>query len=369
MKILLVGGGSGGPVAPLLAVAEAIKKQHPKTSFLLVGSKNGPEAIMAKQAGIDFLPITSGKWRRYFSWQNFASPFETLIGFFQAFKILNSFRPDCVFGAGSFVQVPVVWAAWFKKIPVALHQQDVMPSLANRICQLAAQKISVTFQISLTDFPSNLGLFYKTKRTEKVVLTGNPFREELKKGDRKRAEAFFNLRPDMPTLLVLGGGTGAVFLNEFIIKILPSLTKTVQVIHSTGPGKFNQVNVADYHPYEFIANMADAYAAADIVLARAGLSTITELSNLKKVSIIVPLPESHQEINGSLLFNLQAALVLEQDKLTPAGFVTFIRKLLFEHEVQKVLVENIDALMPKDSADKIANIIIKLAEVKLHVRS
>ena len=124
MKILLVGGGSGGPVAPLIAIAEQIKKTHPKAEFLLVGTNSGPERLMAGRAGIDFYPIVAGKWRRYFSLANLFSPISVIIGFFQSFKIIYDFKPDCVFGTGSFVQVPVVWAAKVKGIPVVLHQQE-----------------------------------------------------------------------------------------------------------------------------------------------------------------------------------------------------------------------------------------------------
>src|SRR5579864_4564887 len=145
MKILLVGGGSGGPVAPLIAVADHIQMAHPKAEFLLVGTNSGPERQMAAAAGIGFKHITTGKLRRYFSLKNLGSPFLTLFGFFQSLRILKKFRPDCVFGTGSFVQVPMVWAAWFLKIPVVLHQQDILPSLANRLCQMVAKKITVTF--------------------------------------------------------------------------------------------------------------------------------------------------------------------------------------------------------------------------------
>jgi len=360
MKILLVGGGSGGPVAPLLAVAAEIKKQQPQAKFLLVGTNDGPEKGMAEAAKIAFEHIQAGKLRRYFSWQNFAAPFLTIVGFFQARKILKSFRPDVVFGAGSFVQVPLVYAAWLQKIPVVLHQQDVVPSLANKLCQFCAAKITVTFEMSVNSFTSGLGVFYKKKGAEKIIHTGNPFRQELAQGSKVAGMNYFNLHQDLPVLLVLGGGTGAKFINDLIVGCLPELSKSFQVIHATGRNKSGGVNAANYHAYEFINNMADAYAVADIVLCRAGLSTITELSNLQKLSIIIPMPDSHQEINGLLLHRLGAALVLRQDKVKAENFPSLLRKVLFAGDMQKHLKENIAGIMPRGSAEKIAHIILQL---------
>jgi UDP-N-acetylglucosamine--N-acetylmuramyl-(pentapeptide) pyrophosphoryl-undecaprenol N-acetylglucosamine transferase len=358
MKILLVGGGSGGPVTPLLAVAEEIKNTHPKAEFLLVGTKKGPETEMAERAKIAFLTIPAGKLRRYFSLRNIAAPFLVLAGFFKAFTILRKFKPDCIFGAGSFVQVPVVWAAWFFKVPVVLHQQDLHPSLANTICQMAAKKITVTFEDSVTDFWSGTGILYKHNKEDKVIFTGNPFRKNLLNFTREQGQKEFNLVSDLPVLLVLGGGTGAEFLNELIEKSLPALTKSVQIIHSTGHNKSTLEASKNYHPFEFISNMGEAYAAADIVLCRAGLSTITELSNLEKLSIIVPMPKSHQELNGYMLAKLDAAIVVTQERLNSIILTELVRKLLFEHKLQQELKKNISKIMPKNSVTKISEIIV-----------
>ena len=238
-----------------------------------------------------------------------------------------------------------------------------MPNLANKLCELAAARITVTFPASLKSFPSNAGFFYRKSRQDKIVLTGNPFREELHSGSKERAIKFFGLSDKFPVLLVLGGGTGAEFLNNLIYNSLSELTKTVQIIHSTGAGKLKSLPEAEnYYPYEFIENMADAYAVADFVLTRAGLSTITELSNLKKLSIIVPLPDSPQEVNALYLRQAEAAIILNQNQITSTGFVSFIRKLLFEREFPEFLKHNIGEIMPKDANRKIADIIIKLAE-------
>ncbi len=358
MKILLVGGGTAGPVTPLLAVAEEIKITHPIAKFLLVGTRKGPEAEMAEKAGIEFVSIPAGKLRRYFSIKNFGTPFFTIAGFFKAFNIIRKFKPDCIFGAGSFVQVPVVWAAWFLRIPVVLHQQDLQPSLANTICQIAAKKITVTFEDSVTDFLSGSGLLYKHNKEDKVIFTGNPFRKNLLNFTREQGLKEFNLVPDMPVLLVLGGGTGAAFLNELIENSLPALTKSVQIIHSTGHNKSKLQATKNYHSFEFISSMGAAYAAADIVLCRAGLSTITELSNLEKLSIIVPMPKSHQELNAFLLAKLDAAIVVNQERLNSSILTGLVRKLLFEHNLQQELKKNISKVMPKNSVTKIAEIIV-----------
>lgn len=329
-----------------------------------MGTKTGPERQMAEKEGFRFVAIPAGKWRRYFSWRNIAAPVAVMAGFFAALKILSRFRADCVFGTGSFVQVPVVWAAKLKKIPVVLHQQDIVPNMANKICELAASRITVTFGSSLKSFSSNIGLFYRKTRQDKIVLTGNPFRESYRQSSREGALKFFGLSEDFPTLLVLGGGTGSEFINALIQTIRPELTKVVQVIHSTGSGKQkSQPDGDNYRSFEFIDHMAEAYAAADIVLARGGLSTITELSNLKKFSIIIPLPDSPQEQNAWYLAYRKAAIVLEQRRIAPENFVRLIRKLLFEPEFQSELKRNIGEIMPKESGRKIAEIITKLAEI------
>lgn len=357
MRILLAGGGSGGPISPLLAVAQTLKKHHHDTSFLLVGTKNGPEKLMAEKAGIGFKRIPAGKLRRYFSWENLVSPFLLLAGFFKSFAILKKFKPDCIFAAGSFVQVPVIWAGWFLKIPSIIHQQDYLPGLANSLCQFAVKKITVTFKDSIKDFSTSLGVFYK-KPKDKIFFTGNPFRAELAGQNREEAIKFFHLQHDFPTLLVLGGGTGAEFLNRLIWDSLPQLARTVQIIHATGKNKFFVKNLFNYKQFDFITEMAKAYAAADVVLCRAGLSTITELSNLKKIAIVVPMPNSHQEVNAYYVLRKQAAMVIPQSKLNPSRLMLTIKQIFYNSELQETLKKNIGNLMPADATEKITEIIL-----------
>lgn len=362
MKILLVGGGTGGPVAPLLAIAEEIKKEHPKTKFLFVGSNEGPAKIMVENAGIDYVNIIAGKWRRYFSIKNFLTVFQVIIGFFQSLKIINSFKPDCIVGAGGFVQVPIIWAGFLKKIPSLIHQQDIVPGFANRLCQLPAKKITVCFEATAKDFISHLGLFYKKQHADKVIVTGNPIRLNLKEQDKKSALKHFNLNESLPVLFVIGGGSGAEFFNSLIKKSMPGLAKTVQILHATGLKKIVDIKNENYHSFEFIKNAGEAYAASDIVLCRAGLSTMAELSYLKKVAIVVPIPGSHQEYNASFLYSQKAAVVLSQERLNPENLLQLIKKIIFNHELQKVLQKNIEKIMPHNATKKISNLIIKLSQ-------
>ncbi len=363
MKILFVGGGSGGPVMPLLAVAEEIKVYHPKVELFFVGTNNGPERAMAKNATMSFFTIPAGKLRRYFSLLNITTPFLVVAGFLKSLFILRRINPNCVVGAGGFVQVPLMWAAWVLRIPIIIHQQDVYPTLANKLCSAIASKITVAFEQSLKDFPESFGFLYK-KPQGKVVWTGNPFFEKFRLLTKEQGLEKFGLNSNLPVLYVTGGGTGAKFINALIKNALPQLSEIVQIIHSTGKGKIENLTFPNYHAFEFIENPGFAYAAADIVISRAGLSTITELANLSKISIIIPMSKTHQEYNAELLAQQQAAIVLQEEDLTPELLPKIIRKILFSRDWQELLTKNISKLMPVHSGQKIAEIITKIAELQ-----
>jgi UDP-N-acetylglucosamine--N-acetylmuramyl-(pentapeptide) pyrophosphoryl-undecaprenol N-acetylglucosamine transferase len=371
MKILLTGGGTIGSVSPLLALAEEIKKIKPETEFLWLGTKHGPEEKLIKEYGIPFQAVSSGKIRRYFSWQNFIDPWCIAFGFFEARGIIKKFKPDIVLGAGGFVQVPVIWAASFLGVKSVIHQQDIRPTLSNKLVAGKARQITVSFAGSLPQFPER-----------KVVLTGNPVRGDILAGSRERAKDFFHLEDNLPTILVIGGGTGALTLNELIIQSLKNLLNFSQVIHLTGRGKglegvrgekqgekelgkivaseASTLASSRYHPYEFLTNeMKDAYAAADLVITRAGLSTLSEISVLGKPAILIPLP-GHQEDNALYYQKNNAAVYLKQESLNPGRLFDIVKSLLENKEQLATLGRNIEKMMDSGAAQKMAEVVLQV---------
>lgn len=340
--MILTGGGTGGSVTPLLALAEKLDKGN----LLWIGTENGPERNMIEDEGIRFISIKGGKLRRYFDWKNFSDLLLITAGFFQSLVILLKFRPRLVLSAGSFISVPVVWAAWVLRIPVLVHQQDARPGLANRLMAPFAKIITVTFEKSIKDYG------------KKAVWTGNPIRLSLEAdGNRK----YFGLKDNLPTVLVLGGGTGAVAINDLVVESLDELTGFCQIIHVAGKGKIDAaINKDNYKVFEFLnaEQLREAYAVSDIVVSRAGMGTLTELSYLGKPAIMIPMPDSHQEDNARIFKEKEAAIVLDQKGLDVDVFVREIENLLKDKNLQRKLIGNIKKVI-KGGANETIMILIR----------
>ncbi len=360
MKILLAGGGSGGPVTPILAVILEIKKLEPRTQFLFVGTKRGPESIMVTDAGFKFISIPAAKWRRYFSIKNLFEPFIFVAGFIRAWFIIKQFKPDVVFAAGSFVSVPICWAAKIKKVKIVIHQQDARVGLANRLIAPVADQITTAFEQTSKQFYSGSGMDPNNLKPA-AEWVGNPVRPDLLIKNNS-AKFFFHLHESLPILLILGGATGSAQINQLLSEILPDLVKAHQVIHQTGKGK-NIINFKheNYHAIELIPfrEYASILQMAHLVVARAGLSTIAELSALGKAAIIIPMPKTHQEENAKILASLYAAIVLTGTDATSDNLNRIINKLKFDLKFTEALGENISAIIPTDAARRLAEIIIK----------
>ncbi|MBI5405215.1 MAG: glycosyltransferase, partial [Candidatus Kerfeldbacteria bacterium] len=352
MRILLVGGGTVGSVTPLLALAESIWVVDRHAVFLFVGTPRGPERKLVESAKMRFAPISAGKLRRYASWKNVTDLGALAVGWIQSLSLLRKFRPDVIVSAGSFVAVPVVWAGKSLGIPSIIHQQDIVPGLANRLCQPAASRVTVAFESSLKHYPKR-----------KVVWTGNPVRSQLTGHSPSAARKKFDLKDTLPTVLAFGGGTGALRLNQLIAEAGLNLVKHVQILHITG-GRENTFRIEDanYRSVEFLTeNMADAYAAADIVVCRGGLSSLSELSALGKPAIIIPIPGTHQEKNAEYFRERKAIIQLDERRTNHADLESAILGLLQDVERRETLSRNIRLIGHPDAGDRLAAIVLDIA--------
>ncbi|MCR5734951.1 MAG: undecaprenyldiphospho-muramoylpentapeptide beta-N-acetylglucosaminyltransferase [Lachnospiraceae bacterium] len=308
--IVLTGGGTAGHVTPNIALLPSLQKNGFNIEY--IGSKNGIEESLIKDYDIPYYGISSGKLRRYFSLKNFTDPFRVIKGFFEADRLIKKIKPDIVFSKGGYVAVPVVRAAKRNRIPVIIHESDMTPGLANKLCFSAAKKICCNFPETMLHLPK-----------KKAVLSGLPIREELKVGNRKRALEFTGLKGNKPVILVIGGSLGALTVNLAIRSILDKLLNDFDIIHLCGKGKIDEslTNKQGYRQYEYIKDeLKDLFALSDIVVSRAGANAICELLALKKPNLLIPLPEGSSR--GDQLLNAESfekqsySLVLREDDLT-----------------------------------------------------
>ena len=350
IKILFTGGGTGGSVTPLLAIYDNLNKD--KFDFWWIGTKKGPEKSMVENKGIRYRYINSGKLRRYFSWKNFIDPFFVFFGFLESFYFLLFRRQDLIITAGSFVSVPLIWAASILRIPVLVHQQDIRPGLANKIMAKSANVVTTVFEKSLSDYG------------KKARWIGNPVRETLKVEKNHR---YFNFNPLVPTVLIIGGGTGAQKINELIYQSIEALCAKFQIIHISGKGKIKkEIDNNNYRQFEFLEekDLALAYAISDIVISRCGVGSLTELSFLRKPSILIPMPNSHQEENAKVFQDKEAAIVLDERKLDKYTLIITIENLIKDEEKRKKMSDNIEKIIKKNTNKKIIEIIEELVKNK-----
>lgn len=343
MRILLAGGGSGGSAAPVIAVAEAIVERCPDAECLYVGTTSGPERELVRAAGLPYESVRTGRLRRYATWRNLTDPALVLVGVGQAAAIARRFRPDVAFGAGGFATVPPLMAARLLGVPVAIHQQDFSPGLANRMLAPFAAQVTVAF-------PDTRLLF---RRATQVV--GNPVRRRILAGDSARARRQFGLTPELPVVLVTGGGTGALRLNELAVEAARDLANECQIVHLTGAGRSPAPwSHPSYRRYAFLAEpMADALAVADVVVTRAGMSALSEIAALRKAAIVVPMPDSHQEANAAVVADHGAGVVRREADLDAGQLAGEVRALFNDPTRRAALGAAAALLLPPDAADAI----------------
>lgn len=355
--IVFTGGGTAGHVAPNMALIR--KLSHKNWDIVYIGSADGIEKQMIRPLNIPFYSVSSGKLRRYLSVKNLFAPFKIILGVLHAFFLLYKLKPDVVFSKGGFVAFPVVVGAWLNRIPVVAHESDMSPGLANRLCFPFVNKICLTFDAGRTHF----------KKQDKIEVTGTPIREQLFAGSSIRGLELCGFNSEKPCLLVIGGSLGAGSINHCIRDALPQLTKNYQIIHLCGKGKVDPSlsNFSGYKQLEYANDeLADLFAAASVVISRAGANSLYELLALGKPHILIPLSaevsRGDQIQNAAYFKGLGISLVIEDRSLNGDTLL----KTLYDLEYNKTeIIRKINALNIKSATEEIVAII----EEQVHVQS
>lgn len=356
MKILVTGGGTGGHLIPLLSIVSEIKRRDRSAELLFVGPKSDFNETL-RGAGIEVREVNAGKFRRYFSLENFSDIFKILIGVDESIFHILRFKPDVVFSKGGFASVPAVIAASYVRVPVMTHESDAVPGLANKIIARMAKRIFVSFPESKEHFSEY-----------KVIFSGNPIREDILKGDKARAQRLFGLRENLPVVLVFGGSQGAQKINGLLSDSLEKILERYQVIHVCGKNNFAEIekrrdgmdapNKHRYKIYPYLdEEMKDAFALSDFIISRAGANSLSEIIALGKPGLIIPLPSAannHQYLNAKHFADQDMVLLAEEKDLDGGKILDRLKEL----EVKKTeLIENLRKYNSAMPASKPAEII------------
>lgn len=360
-KIIISGGGTGGHIFPAIAIANALKAKLGEVDILFIGAQDKMEMEKVPKAGYPIEGLWISGFQRSLSPRNLSFPFKVISSIRKAGKIIKAFKPDLVIGVGGFASGPTLYKAAKMGIPTMIQEQNSYPGITNIILSKRVDKICVAYDNMEKHFPK-----------EKIFLTGNPVRKEVVEieGKRPRGLEFFGLKDEKPVVLVVGGSLGARTINEAIeanLKIF--VDNGIQLIWQTGKGYFPQakavlldLNYEGIKAHDFISEMDMAYAAADIVVSRAGAIAISELCAVKKPIILVPSPfvaEDHQTKNALALVTYNAASLVkdveQKEKLMPE-----ILRLIKNKEGQAKLIKNITSLAISDAADAIVGVALTL---------
>lgn len=308
-KILLTGGGTAGHVTPNMALIPYLRERD--YEIIYIGSYEGMEKRLIADYDIPYFGIATGKFRRYVDAKNLSDPFRVIKGFGQSVNILRKERPDVLFSKGGFVSVPVVNAAHLLGIPCIIHESDMTPGLANKLCIKAADKICCNFPETMKYLPA-----------EKSILTGTPIRRELTQGVGSEGRKYCGFSDDKPVLMVIGGSLGAQSVNETVRLALPRLLNDFNIVHICGKDKMDnlKLSVPGYKQFEYVkGELKDLFAMADIVVSRAGANSICELLALHKPNILIPLSARSSrgdQIDNARSFEQQGfSMVIDSDEL------------------------------------------------------
>lgn len=366
--VVIAGGGTGGHTSAGLAIAAALRERLGKTVGLAwIGSHTGLEATRAPAAGIPYYAIATGKLRRTLVFRNVTDlALRVPAGFVQAWAYLGRLRPDVVVATGGFVAVPTALAATVRRCPLLVHEQVVVPGLANRLIARLADRVAVTFAASARAFPS-----------AKVVVTGNPIRPELRSAERTGAFRRFELDAGVPLVYVTGGAQGSHRINRVVGATLEGLLGACQLIHQCGENEYDDVGWLErqaagldqatrkrYRVIPFVTDtLPDVYAAASLVVSRAGAGTVAELCALGLPAVLIPLPGARgdeQTANARVLADAGAAVLLPERELAPDRLLAVVQELLASPTRLKEMGERARSLATPDAAARLVDLILTL---------
>lgn len=352
-KIVLTGGGTAGHVTPNIALIPRLQELGYEVHY--IGTHKGMERELIEAINIPYHPVSSGKLRRYFDLKNFTDPFKVLKGYGDSYRILKKIKPDVVFSKGGFVAAPVVAAASQLKIPAILHESDMTPGLANKLCGRFATKFCCNFPETLNHLPK-----------DKAVHTGTPIRQELKEGSKEKGLAFTGFNTEKPIMLIMGGSLGAVKVNDAIRAVLDDLLEDFQIIHLCGKGKVSEehANIKGYVQYEYISTeLPDLLACSDLVVSRAGANAISEFLALRIPNVLIPL--SKEASRGDQILNAKSfakqgfSAMIEEEDITPKSLLALIRHT---YEDRAEYIQNMENSNSADPIEAIVEIINELTE-------
>jgi len=356
-KFIISGGGTGGHIYPAIAIANELKLRFPKAEFLFVGAQDKMEMQKVPQAGYEIKGLWIAGLQRKLTMQNLLFPVKLVSSLLKSRAIINSFKPDVVIGTGGFASGPLLQMANSLNIPTLIQEQNSYPGITNKLLSKKANKICVAYE--------NLERFFPK---EKMILTGNPVRQDLIAIDSKREEAikYFNLDSSKKTLLILGGSLGARRVNQLIEKELDFFnSQNVQVIWQCGKFYFEEYkkyNSNTVQVFAFLDRMDLVYAAADFVISRAGASSVSELSIVGKPVLFIPSPnvaEDHQTKNAQSIVDKKGALMIKESELDE-NFISVFSNLVADENLQKQLSGNLKKLAKVNATKDIVDEIVRL---------
>ena len=357
INIIISGGGTGGHIYPAIAIANELKLRYPEAKFLFVGAKDKMEMEKVPQAGYEIKGLWISGIQRKLTLKNLSFPFKLISSLWKASRIINKFKPDVAIGTGGFASGPTLMVASRKGIPTLIQEQNSYPGITNKLLSKKAKSICVAYD--------NLERFFPE---EKIVKTGNPVRQDLLKIHNKtnEASAFFKLDTHKKTILVLGGSLGARRINQLIEEQLDFFKdQEVQVIWQCGKlyfAEYQQYNHNEHvQVHQFLNRMDLAYAAADVIISRAGASSVSELCIVGKPTIFIPSPnvaEDHQTKNAKSIADKHGAILLKESELDTFSIV--FETLMKDKGKQQSLSENINELALPNATSHIVNEIEKL---------